>query len=200
MLRKVLLRASLKYEELVTVLCDCECIINNRPITYVSDDIKDAAPLTPSMFLHELPMSGVPELDTIDQTAVNKRVKYLQKLRDDLRKRFRSEYLGELRQPKNKKLKLNELSVGDVVLVEDQNKKRSCWSLARITELIKGKDGLNRLARIKVGDSELLRPVQRLYLLELDNPVSFPKSNTEVICKYSRYGRKVKAPDRFTSC
>ncbi|GBO33783.1 hypothetical protein AVEN_31648-1 [Araneus ventricosus] len=35
-LRKILGRAALDYEELVTVLCDCERVINSRPLTYVS--------------------------------------------------------------------------------------------------------------------------------------------------------------------
>ncbi|XP_035211824.1 uncharacterized protein LOC118185963 [Stegodyphus dumicola] len=49
-LRRVLGRTSLNYEELYTILCDCEQVINSRPITYVSEDNQDPSPLTPMMF------------------------------------------------------------------------------------------------------------------------------------------------------
>ena len=41
LLKKTLGRASLTYEELETVLCDCEALINSRPLTYVSEDVAD---------------------------------------------------------------------------------------------------------------------------------------------------------------
>nr|XP_015906160.2 uncharacterized protein LOC107438390 [Parasteatoda tepidariorum] len=50
-LRKVLGRTSLNFEELYTVLCDCESIINKRSLTYLSEDISDLVPFTPSMLL-----------------------------------------------------------------------------------------------------------------------------------------------------
>lgn len=123
-LRKVLGRTSLNYEELNTIMCDCEQVINSRPITYVSEDNKDPSPLTPMMFLQELPTSGVPDIDNIDARELSKRAKYRQRIRDDLRKRFRIEYLGQLRYRAAKDNKIKQLSVGDVVLVEDINKHR----------------------------------------------------------------------------
>ncbi|XP_035224793.1 uncharacterized protein LOC118197395 [Stegodyphus dumicola] len=50
-LRKVLGRSSLNHEEMITILCDCEAIMNNRPLTYVSEDVEDLSPITLSMFL-----------------------------------------------------------------------------------------------------------------------------------------------------
>ncbi|GFV00883.1 integrase catalytic domain-containing protein [Trichonephila clavipes] len=49
-LRKTLGKASLNHEEMYTVLCDCESLINSRPLTYVTDDVEDLEPLTPAMF------------------------------------------------------------------------------------------------------------------------------------------------------
>ncbi|GFX41628.1 integrase catalytic domain-containing protein [Trichonephila clavipes] len=54
-LRKILGRAALDSEELITVLCDCERGINSRRLTYVSEDV-DVSPLTPEMFLREIPV------------------------------------------------------------------------------------------------------------------------------------------------
>ncbi|GFU23169.1 integrase catalytic domain-containing protein [Trichonephila clavipes] len=84
-LRKILGRAALDYEELITVLCDCERVINSRPLTYVSEDVDDVSPLTPEMFLREIPESGVPDIETVDREKSSKRAKYLQKMRQQLR-------------------------------------------------------------------------------------------------------------------
>ncbi|GBM60180.1 hypothetical protein AVEN_273496-1 [Araneus ventricosus] len=92
-LRKFLGKASLRYEEFSTILCDCENIINSRPITYISENL-ELEPLTPAMFLRDIQESGIPDLDQIDSTSLQKRFLYRLKHREDLRKRFPSEYLG----------------------------------------------------------------------------------------------------------
>ena len=47
-LRKVLGKALLSYQELATVLTRIEAVINSRPLTTVSDDIRDQTPITPA--------------------------------------------------------------------------------------------------------------------------------------------------------
>ena len=54
----VLGKLSVNYEELCTILCNAEAVLNNCPLTYVSDDISDLAPLTPSMFFQDLKQTG----------------------------------------------------------------------------------------------------------------------------------------------
>ncbi|XP_035218013.1 uncharacterized protein LOC118191326 [Stegodyphus dumicola] len=75
-LRKVLGRSSLNHEELITILCDREAIMNSRPLTYVSEDAADLSPITLSMFLHEIRQIGVLDLDNIDAKSLNKRLIY----------------------------------------------------------------------------------------------------------------------------
>lgn len=194
-LRKILGRAALDYEELLTVLCDCERIINARPLTYVSEDIRDISPLTPEMFLRELPKSGVPDIDIVDKEKLTKRAKYLQGIREQLRRRFRSEYLGQLRQQTIKNCQVKSLQAGEVVLLEDINKRRTFWNLARVEKLIPGRDGQVRLALVKTEHSEFLRPIQRLFRLELDNPVQ--TVNDDTIAYITHSGRVVKPPVRL---
>ena len=90
LLRRVLGQSSLTYEELTTVLYDCEAVVNSRPLTYVSEDSGDFIPLTPAMFLGENIEVGVPDLDKLDQVNLGKRYRRQRELRDALRKRFRS--------------------------------------------------------------------------------------------------------------
>ena len=49
-LRKTLGKARLTYEEMETILIEIECIVNARPLTYLSDD-NMTEPLTPSHLL-----------------------------------------------------------------------------------------------------------------------------------------------------
>ncbi|CAL1678890.1 unnamed protein product [Lasius platythorax] len=126
LLRKVLRRALLNYEELTTILCDCEAIINSRPITYLAEDPQQLIPLSPALFLQDLRNSEVPDMDIIASTEkLNRRIKYRQELRDQLRHRFRIEYLGQL--SRRNKLKSNfetDIKVGDIVFIGNDQSKR----------------------------------------------------------------------------
>ena len=51
LLRRVLAKASVNYEDMLTILCDCESVINSRPLTYMSSDSNDLVPLTPNLFV-----------------------------------------------------------------------------------------------------------------------------------------------------
>ena len=49
LLRWVLGRASLSYEETMSIICDYKATVNSRPLTYISEDSRDPLPLTPAM-------------------------------------------------------------------------------------------------------------------------------------------------------
>ncbi|GFT11444.1 integrase catalytic domain-containing protein [Trichonephila clavipes] len=191
-------RASLYNEELNTVLCECERVINSRPLTYISEDVNDLSPLTPAMFLQEIETSDVTDIDCLDHQEINKRIRHVQTIREQLRKRFRIEYLGQLREQTQHHRKLRSLTVGEVVVVENSLKNRTLWSLARVIQLIPEKDGQVRVARVKTDTGELVRPVQRLYNLELQEPeINLPKDLTDSVIR-TRRGRKVISPKCLT--
>ncbi|GFX98674.1 integrase catalytic domain-containing protein [Trichonephila clavipes] len=95
-------------------------------------------------------------------------------------------YLGKFRQQSIKNYKDKPLSV----LLEDNSKKRAYWSLARVLKLIPGREGHIRHALIKTEHSEFLRPVQRLFRLELDNSVGKVTEDVIRVCST----RIVKTP------
>ncbi|GFS37118.1 integrase catalytic domain-containing protein, partial [Nephila pilipes] len=156
------------------------------------EDLDEDSSITPEKFLHETPISGVPDVDNIDKSKLNKRCKYIHRLRKTLRSQFRSQYLGQLRQQSIKIYNTQPIKVDEIVLLEDNNKRRSYWNLARVLKAIPGRYGQIRLALIKTENSELLRPVQRLYRLELENPVV--KTGDEPIPLTTSSGRVVKTP------
>lgn len=63
---------------------------------YMSSDGADLTPLTPSFFLQDVREVGLLDCDHLDAKALNRRMRFLQNLRQSLRKRFREEYLGML--------------------------------------------------------------------------------------------------------
>ncbi|GFW73151.1 integrase catalytic domain-containing protein [Trichonephila clavipes] len=74
--QRTLGRSVLKYDELYTVLCDCESIINCRPLTYMSENPEELIPLTPSMFLIGNKNSNIEDIEELNSNSLNKRIKY----------------------------------------------------------------------------------------------------------------------------
>lgn len=167
-LRRVLGKARLRHDELVTVMCEAENIVNLRPLTYLSEDVEDLQPLTPSLFLHGTRDSSVPDMEDLDSTSINKRYQYRQKLKENLRQRFRTEYLGQLRSYSWKRCS-TPLQIGQIVLVGNDKSKRLSWPLAKVLELYPGRDKNVRVARLKTAQGEILRPLQRLYPMEMNS-------------------------------
>ncbi len=78
-------------------------------------------------------------------------------------------------------------AVGDVVLVEDEDKPQSLWKLARVSRLIVGRDGRPRGAVLHVPSCEnnnntLQRPLQRMYPVEV---AELPGSSGEDFAPHS---------------
>ncbi|UYV63815.1 hypothetical protein LAZ67_2005744 [Cordylochernes scorpioides] len=167
LLRKILGQARLEFEKLYTIICDTESLMNSRPLTYMSEDVEDLSPLTPALFLHDLKEIGVPDLDSIERASLQKRYRFRQRLREDLRKRFRTEYFGFLRQETKRRSKTRPIKVGDLVLIGQDNAKRVNWPLARVVEVYPGRDGPVRVAKLRTSKGVQIRPVQRLYNLEI---------------------------------
>lgn len=157
------------YEDLATVLCDCESVINSRPLTYISEESKDLIAITPGMFLNEQTEYGLPDCDAIDKNLFCRKLKHRQRLQEALRMRFRVEYLGQLKCFNDSKIKkCRSVKVGEVVMTGNDDHKRIGWPLGRVVELMPGKDDVVRLVRLETSRGQLLRPVQRLYPLECE--------------------------------
>ncbi|KAG8188364.1 hypothetical protein JTE90_019271 [Oedothorax gibbosus] len=151
-----------------TALCNCEDILNERPLTTVSSEATLAA-LRPADFTKEIKSSFVPDVKTQpDPNYLRRRIRYLQTVREASRVRFRQEYLGALcTRYKNKSFR--PLKEGDVVLIGDDNKKRVLWPLGLVIEARPGTDGIVRRVKLKTQQGELYRAAQRLYHLEVSS-------------------------------
>lgn len=203
LLRRILGKEVVNMEEFTTILCDVESTLNQRPLGYFGDSKADVEPLCPAYFLKGILPSGLPEADVIDSCALNDCARRVQKLREELRSRFRKEYLGQLKHVAGNK----EITVkpGDLVIVEVDDRKRIDWPLGLVKDVYPGRDGKVRTALVKTKKTEVLRPVQRLFLLETavgeavedDEPVE-DKVEGKQGDGVSRYGRKLKKPCRLS--
>ncbi|GFY51405.1 DUF5641 domain-containing protein [Trichonephila inaurata madagascariensis] len=156
-------------------------------IRIVQEDSNDLIPLTPSLFLNGQSSYQTIDLDLREFSKFQKRIRYCRKLIEDFRSRFRKEYLGRLRQ------KLPGKVIG----------------------LLPGRDGKVRTLKIRCKNSEIIRPIQRVYPLEVpiesnenvkfdgvaassSSKVNDIITHNEVIKnKVSRSGRLIKVPERL---
>ena len=185
-LKKTIGGAKLTYEELLTVVVEAEAILNSRPLSYVStEDLEE--PLTPSHLLCGRRLLTLPDDDTsdapefvppADRSDLTKRLRHLSNVMNHFWRRWRDEYLLELRtahRDTRSKSPGPSISVGDVVVVHEDNLPRGLWKLGLAKELIVGNDGYTRGAAVttqsKRGKAKVVRrPVQHLYPVELCNP------------------------------
>ena len=173
-LRKVLSNARLNSDEILTVLMELEATLNSRPLTYEYDEI-GAEMLTPSHLIYGRRLLNLPELRNDlqeSETSLLRRFRYLARVRTHFWNRWRKEYLTDLREHhRSKKESHVKVSIGDVVLVHEDNVKRSDWKMGKVLECIVGKDGVVRGAKLKLitkGKPVIVsRAVQKLYPLEV---------------------------------
>ncbi|GFV20657.1 integrase catalytic domain-containing protein [Trichonephila clavipes] len=78
----------------------------------------------------------------------------------------RKEYLSGLIQKQNDN-RVREPRIGEMVLIGNDNKKRLSRPIAKIIELIPGRDGEIRTVRLKTLHGTVIRPVQRIFPLEV---------------------------------
>ena len=174
-LRKVLRKAKLNADELLTVLTKLEVTINSCPLTYKYDEV-GAEMLTPSYMIYRCWLTSLPEETRNDEeerkTGYLRRFRYLAKLRIHVWNHWHKEYLIDLREHHRHKGESNhKVSKGEVVLVHEDNVQRSNWKMGKVKELIVGKDrevvGV-KLRLLTKGKPILFNtPLQKVYPLEV---------------------------------
>ncbi|XP_064475318.1 uncharacterized protein LOC135389183 [Ornithodoros turicata] len=175
-LRRSLGRQSLTFEELETLLSEVEAVVNSRPLTFLHSSPEEPIALTPAHLLIGKTLTALPEQPAAPvkpstaSTAV-KRWRHRQQIADRFWKRWKHEYLLELRSAHLCRAQRNQRAIGegDVVLLHEDKAPRSMWKLVKVTELYRGRDGNVRACQVRLPSGTVTRrPVQLLYPLELD--------------------------------
>jgi hypothetical protein len=152
-------------EGLVTLFCEVESILNGRPITEMSYDISDLNVLTPNhLILQRTGESLPPGVFSKKDCYIKRKWKQIQYLADLFWSRWQKEYLPIL-QARQKWTKQNRnMKVGDILLLVD-NTPRNAWNMGRIIQVIKDKDNVARVVKVKTENTTLTRPITKLCLL-----------------------------------
>ena len=138
-------------------------------------------PLTPNNLLtmkSKLVLSPPGQFQRSDVYS-RKRWRRVQYLANEFWLRWQKEYLQTLLSRSKWVAQRRNSTVGDVVIIRDENLPRNQWHLGRVVETYKGKDGLVRKVKVLVGTSVLSpngkcmearsyleRPIHKLVLIQ----------------------------------
>ena len=169
-LKVIVGNAGLNDDELQTAIKEVEALMNSRPLSYEGTDPRDEPVLTPSHFLIGQ-LGGQLAPQVTDELAFNPRNRWrlIQNLVKIFWKRWREEFLATLNTRKKWREKEDNLKVGDVVLVVDQNAPRGQWPLGRVEEVFPGKDGRVRVVQVSTRGHKFTRPITRLCPLNVSD-------------------------------
>ena len=156
----------LNNESLHTFIVEVERILNNRPITSLSDDPRDSSPLTTKMILNGAFDSDQPLGTFIKPDGYRRSWKLVQSLADQFWSKWLKSYLPILQGRQKWFDVCRNLAVGDIVLIVNENCKRGNWPKAIVQEIFRDKEGLVRRARVGTAGSSVTRDVRKLCLIE----------------------------------
>ena len=149
-----------------TVLVEVEGILNAKPLAYISSDIADPDPITPSILLMVRYDASLPQVVYgPSNTLGNRRWRHSQVLVDHFWSTFISHYLPGLQDRQEWQKDGQHLEPNQVVLIVDPQLPRALWPVGTVTATYPGVDGRIRTAAIKVKDRTYIRPVARLVQL-----------------------------------
>ena len=149
-LQAVMPNTRLDDDALMTVFCEMKAVVNSRPLTEVPLEIGEDLPLTPNYLLRINPKVALPTMVTsVKDCYARNRYKVVQFVAYQFWRRWLEEYPAPIMtRPKWKKNKEN-LRLGDVVLIVDENSACGNWLLGRVIELCSDKHGLVRNVKVK---------------------------------------------------
>ncbi|XP_067205397.1 uncharacterized protein [Linepithema humile] len=163
-------RAHLTFEEMQTVLCEIEAVLNSRPLFALSADPNDLSYLSPGHFLIGTVINDFPSHDLSDVNE-NRLIRWqrVEQLRQHFWRRWSLEYLHSLQaRSKWRVNKGTQLKPNQLVLVKQLDLSPLHWLLGRVQEVHAGTDDIIRTATVKTAKGFLTRPLTRLAILPVE--------------------------------
>ena len=166
---KAIGNGTLTWSELEELVLDVEVALNNRPLSYLEDDVQLPV-LTPISMLN-VNSNIMPEQEAhhIPEKDLRRRARYLRSCKEAVWKRWSREYIRGLRE-QHRNVAGDQTShpkEGEVVIIYEETQNRNIWKMGIVSNLIRGRDGVVRGAKVRTGKGVLERPIQHLYPLEL---------------------------------
>ena len=164
-LKVIVGQQTLSWNEMATVFAEVECLVNSRPLGYPSNDANDLQLLTPNHLVLGRATPDAPQGPFRETKSSRRRFEYVQSLIQQFCQRFQREFLQRLMRRSKWTQKKRQLKVNDVVMMVDDNLPRGKWNLARIVEVLPGKDGVVRNVRLQTKSGTYKRSAQKCCLL-----------------------------------
>jgi len=139
-------------------------ILNSRPLTPASSDLKHLEPLTPNhlLLLPSLPVGSFGK----EASYRKRRRRQIRYMSDIFWKRWLKEYLPTLQERAKWMKPRRSLAIGNLVLTADENVHHGKWPVSKVIDVFRGKDGYVRSATVQTSLTVLTRPVTKLCFLE----------------------------------
>ena len=165
----------LKQEQLTTVVCTVEQLLNNKPLTAASSDVENLEALTPNHFLLGRSTIDYPNVVFNGGSATMKKAFWIQStLMKKIWDSWMKEYLPQLSTRKkwaNEEQRL--MAVGDLVWICDKQCHPLKYPLGIILQLHIRDDSMSRSATVKTYRGVLKRPLVSMVPLEIDRQAVF---------------------------
>ncbi|XP_058448659.1 uncharacterized protein LOC131428630 [Malaya genurostris] len=158
----------LAQDEFVTLLTRIEACLNSRPLTQLSTDPNDLEVLTPGHFLVHRSLTCFPEPNLSD--IPRNRLDRWQENQEILRriwKRWAIDYLSGL-QPRTKWTRMRDnIMVGTMVLLKEDNLPPLKWRYGRVSNIFYGDDKNVRVVDVRTVDGEYRRAINKICVLPI---------------------------------
>ncbi|XP_071044160.1 uncharacterized protein [Parasteatoda tepidariorum] len=168
--KRVVGALNLTYDEFLTVSAQIEGVLNSKPLCPLSNDADDFNVLTSAHFTIGRSMSTIIELSLIDlnENCLKKwqRVTLVVQL---LWKKWSRSHLSGLQQRNKWYFQKDNVKIGDLVVLIEDNVPTYKWPLGRIIELYKDDDNLVRVVRVKTQSGIYKRAIYRVCILPKPN-------------------------------
>jgi hypothetical protein len=177
-LKRVLGETKLGYEDYETILTQIEAVLNSRPLCKLTESSDDYETLTPAHFLIGRTPISLPQ-PCVLEIPLNRldHYQFLQRIVQEYWKEWSKEYLLQLQQRNKWKQVQDNIQIGQIVLIIDDNQPPAQWAMGKIIEAIHGEDKLIRVVNIRTQKGILKRPIHKLCILPVkdENEISSSK-------------------------
>ncbi|XP_037049617.1 uncharacterized protein LOC119083910 [Bradysia coprophila] len=146
-LRKMLHSARLTYDQLGTITAEIEAILNSRPLTPMSNNPDDLQPLTAGHFLIGGPLTGLEDRN-ISNGPKTKIWYKMMEMRKEFWRRWSTEYLAELQSKAKWRQECNNIKVGTLVILKEDNMAPLKWRMGRVTKVFCDENGKVRVVEL----------------------------------------------------
>ena len=167
-LKHIVSTVKLTFEEMSTVLTQIEACLNSRPLVPLICDEDGFEALTPGHFLIGRSLDSLPDHFLSYRSIPLLRHWYLcQNLVRHFWQRWSTEYFSTLNKFAKWYRPSQNLSVGEIVVLQGEKVAPTRWPLAKVLQVHPGKDGIVRVVTVKMSYGIYKRPVHKVALLLL---------------------------------